>query len=147
MISKKTTAAPRNLWAVSPWLSGSWMESNAHSLVLLSHAAARAGWGPWKGGFPFSYQIGSSSSGGLLPRNLTWNLENDGFQKESPFPGTSVQVPCWISGVYLFVETLHRKKRGGPRSEPHFCRLWRWSRCMIWKSGSFLELIYESRCW
>ena len=27
--------------------------------------------------------------------------ENDGFQKESPFPGTSFQVPCEISGVYI----------------------------------------------
>ena len=24
--------------------------------------------------------------------------DNDGFQKESPFPGTYFQVPCYISG-------------------------------------------------
>ena len=30
----------------------------------------------------------------LLPRNLNMEPENDGFQKESPFPGTSFQVPC-----------------------------------------------------
>ena len=30
--------------------------------------------------------------------------ENDCFQKESPFPGTSFQVPCQISGMYLLLK-------------------------------------------
>ena len=30
--------------------------------------------------------------------------ENDGFQKESSFPGTSFQVPCKISGCnYMYI--------------------------------------------
>ena len=33
--------------------------------------------------------------------NSTWNLKMMGFQKESPFPGTSFQLPCWISVVWM----------------------------------------------
>ena len=28
------------------------------------------------------------------PQKFNMEPENDGFQKESPFPGTSFQVPC-----------------------------------------------------
>ena len=30
----------------------------------------------------------------LTPPKFKMEPENDGFQKESPFPGTSFQVPC-----------------------------------------------------
>ena len=30
--------------------------------------------------------------------------ENDGFQEELPFLGTSFQVPCYISGELVFLE-------------------------------------------
>jgi len=30
----------------------------------------------------------------LTPPKFNMEPENDGFQKESPFPGTSFQVPC-----------------------------------------------------
>ena len=39
---------------------------------------------------------------GCTPPKYNMEPENDGFQKESPFPGTSFQVPCQILGVYLF---------------------------------------------
>ena len=29
-----------------------------------------------------------------IPPKFNMEPENDGFQKESPFPGTSFQVPC-----------------------------------------------------
>ena len=32
--------------------------------------------------------------GMVTPLKLNMEPENDGFQKESPFPGTSFQVPC-----------------------------------------------------
>ena len=35
----------------------------------------------------------------MLPQNFNMEPENDGFQKESPFPGTSFQVLCEISRV------------------------------------------------
>ena len=38
------------------------------------------------------------------PPKFNMEPENDAFQKESPFPGTSFQVPCWISGVYSKLE-------------------------------------------
>ena len=31
---------------------------------------------------------------GITPPKFNMEPENDGFQKESPFPGTSFQVPC-----------------------------------------------------
>ena len=34
------------------------------------------------------------------PAKFNMEPENDGFQNESPFPGTSFQVSCEISGVY-----------------------------------------------
>ena len=38
------------------------------------------------------------------PPKFNMEPENDGFQKESPFPGTSFQVPCQISGVYFLLK-------------------------------------------
>ena len=35
----------------------------------------------------------------MLPQNFNMEPENDGFQKESPFPGTSFQVLCEFSRV------------------------------------------------
>ena len=33
------------------------------------------------------------------PQKFNMEPENDGFQKESPFPGANFQVPCYTSGV------------------------------------------------
>ena len=57
------------------------------------------------------------------PTPPKFNLEpqNDGFQKESPFPGTSLQVPCQISGVKTSLKlktvwlTYSNVKRRKPR--------------------------------
>ena len=35
------------------------------------------------------------------PPKLNMESENDGFQKESPFPGVDFQVPCSTSGAYI----------------------------------------------
>ena len=37
---------------------------------------------------------GVSNIGFLTPPKFNMEPENDGFQRESPFPGTSFQVPC-----------------------------------------------------
>ena len=43
------------------------------------------------------------------PAKFNMEPENDGFQIESPFPGTSFQVPCEISGVYPFNKLRGKK--------------------------------------
>ena len=35
----------------------------------------------------------------ILPPKFNMEPENDGFQEELPFLGTSFQVPCWFGGV------------------------------------------------
>ena len=38
--------------------------------------------------------VGGSTPWKITPPKFNMEPENDGFQKESPFPGTSFQVPC-----------------------------------------------------
>ena len=44
-----------------------------------------------KGAQVFSFKISHVQ---FIPPKFNMEPENDGFQKESPFPGTSFQVPC-----------------------------------------------------
>ena len=62
----KPTAMERQVWETCQVLA-TWQQFDAAMALLL---------------FPF------------IPPKFNMEPENDGFQKESPFPGTSLQVPC-----------------------------------------------------
>ena len=59
-------------------------------LETLGSPAIRQGiLGRWREGFRGMVLVNP-----ITPPKFNMEPENDGFQKESPFPGTSFQVPC-----------------------------------------------------
>ena len=72
-----------------PWLSrlGRFLPDAGR----VGYTGGNPGWGMDSGidGLDLNWKVVSNT-----PQKFNMEPENDGFQKESPFPGTSFQVPC-----------------------------------------------------